>query len=209
MRRSNKTEIFTLAELERLFSLERVNRNPAVFNLEKLEWLNGQHLKRVPESERTELVTRFLAGRGHDLSRHPPEWWAALVRTLGERLRTLADAERYGAFALADQLEVEPAAWAELLAKPEVGPRLEQLAATLEADPDYTVESLERVTRALAAAQGIKAGELMAAGRVALTGRKVAPGLFEVMWLLGRAKAVARLREAATRWRDGSVTARG
>ena len=205
----DKTEIFTLAELERLFSLERVNRNPAVFNLEKLEWLNGQHLKRVPESERTELVTRFLAGRGHDLSRHPPEWWAALVRTLGERLRTLADAERYGAFALADQLEVEPAAWAELLAKPEVGPRLEQLAATLEADPDYTVESLERVTRALAAAQGIKAGELMAAGRVALTGRKVAPGLFEVMWLLGRAKAVARLREAATRWRDGSVTARG
>ena len=205
----DKTEIFTLAELERVFSLERVSRNPAVFNLEKLEWLNGQHLKRLPEAERTRLVTDYLAGRGHDLSRHTPEWWTALVRALGERLRTLADAERYGAFALADDLEIEPEAWAELLAKPEVGPRLERLADELEKDPDYSLESLERGTRGLATALGVKAGELMGAGRVALTGRKVAPGLFEVMWLLGRERAVARLRAAAARWRAESVPASG
>jgi nondiscriminating glutamyl-tRNA synthetase len=202
----DKTELFTLAELERVFRLERVSRNPAVFNLEKLEWLNGQHLKRLSDHERTELVTGFLAGRGFDLSRHPGEWWTALVRTLGDRLRTLADAETVGAFALHDALETEPATWAELLKQPAVGPRLDQLATVLESDPDFSLVSLERATRGLAAAQGVKAGELMAAARVALTGRKTAPGLFEVMWLLGRARVVGRLRDAAARW--GAESAR-
>ena len=205
----DKTELFTLAELERVFQLERVSRNPAVFNLEKLEWLNGQHLKRLSDDERTGLVTDFLAGRGFDLSRHPAEWWTALVRTLGERVRTLADVERHGAFALHDALEMEPAAWAELLEKPAVGTRLEQLAAVLEADSDFSLESLERATRGLAAAQGVKPGELMAVARVALTGRKTAPGLFEVMWLLGRARAVGRLRDAVARWGAESAHARG
>ena len=204
----DKAELFTLADLERVFSLERVSRNPAVFNLEKLEWLNGQHLKRLSEPERTELVTRYLAGRGYDLSRHPAEWWTALVRTLGERVRTLADVERHGDFALRDELEREPEAWTELLEKSAVGPRLDQLAGALESDPDFSLESLERATRALAAAQGVKPGELMAAARVALTGRKTAPGLFEVMWLLGRERAVGRLRDAAERWRNESGHAR-
>ena len=64
------------------------------------------------------------------------------------------------------------------------------------------------MTRRLAAELGIKAGELMSATRVALTGRKVAPGLFEVMALLGREKVVARLRRAAARWAGESPHAR-
>jgi glutamyl/glutaminyl-tRNA synthetase len=205
----DKAELFTLAELERVFRLERVSRNPAVFNLEKLEWLNGQHLKRLSDDQRTELVTRFLAGRGFDLSRHPAAWWTALVRTLGERVRTLADVEIHGAFVLHDELETEPVAWGELLGRPAAGPWLDQLAAALESDPDFSLESLERVTRGLAATLGVKPGELMAAARVALTGRKTAPGLFEVMRLLGRALAVRRLRDAAARWGAESAHAGG
>jgi nondiscriminating glutamyl-tRNA synthetase len=199
-----KTELFTLAELERAFRLERVSRNPAVFNLEKLQWLNGQHLKRLPEDERTALVTGFLARRGRDLAARPGEWWTALVRALGDRVRTLADVERLGAFALDDALETEPEAWAELLAKPGTGPRLAALADRLAADADFSPASLERGTRDLAAAEGVKAGELMGAARVALTGRKTAPGLFEVMWLVGRDRAVRRLRDAAARWAAAS-----
>ena len=193
-------ELFTLAELEQAFKLDRVGSNPAVFNLEKLEWMNGQHLKRLPEEERTRRAMEFLTARGHDLTGRSPEWQAALVRAIGDRLKTLMDAERYGAFALREQVEMDEVAWAEVRERPEVGSRLEALAARLEGDPEFSLASLERETRGLATELGIKAGELMATARVALTGRKVAPGLFEVMWLLGRERAVARLRDAAARW---------
>ena len=205
----DKTELFTLGELERRFSLERVSRNPAIFNLEKLEWLNAQHLKRLPEPERTALALEYLAARGHDLRLHSEEWWAAFVRALGERVKTLADLERYGAFALQEALEINPEAWAELLEKPAVGERLLRLADRVEGDLAFSLESLERATRGLAGELGIKAGELMSAARVALTGRKFAPGLFDVMWLLGRETSVARLRAVAARWSAESARARG
>ena len=195
-------ELFSLAELEQVFTLQRVGSNPAVFNLEKLEWMNGQHLKRLPEEERTRRVVDFLAGRGHDLSGRSPEWRAALVRAIGDRLKTLTDAERYGLFALREDVDLDEAAWAEVLGRPEAGPWLEALAGSLERDREFTLESLERGTRGLARELGIKAGDLMGTARVALTGRKVAPGLFEVMALLGRERAVERLRDAAARWAD-------
>src|SRR6266545_4998770 len=65
-------EVFTREELEQKFSLERVGSNPAVFNLEKLEWINGQHLKALPEAERVRRVEEYLAARGHDLSGRSP-----------------------------------------------------------------------------------------------------------------------------------------
>ena len=198
----DRQELFTLPELEKLFRLERVGANPATFNLEKLEWMNGQHLKRLPEAERVSLVMAFLEARGHDLSGRSPEWRAAFVRTLGERIKTLADAETCGRFALDDALEIDEAAWRDVLGRAEAGPRLEALAERLEADPEFSLESLERVTRGLAAEQGIKAGELIGLARVALTGGTASPGIFEVMWLLGRARTLARLRDAAARWRQ-------
>jgi glutamyl/glutaminyl-tRNA synthetase len=193
-------EIFSLADLEQLFRLERVGSNPAVFDTQKLEWMNGQHLKLMPEAERVARVQQFLAHRGHDLARRSAEWWATLVRAIGDRLKTLADAETYGAFVLKDALETDPHAWADVLARAEAGPRLARLADVLEADREFGLTSLETALRGLASELGIKAGDLITPARVALTGRKVSPGIFEVMWLLGREKTLARLRDAAVRW---------
>jgi len=202
------TELFSLAELQMKFDLDRVGANPAVFNTEKLEWMNGQHLKRLDEATRVERVREFLTARGHDLGARDPEWLAALVRALGDRLKTLADAERYGRFALDAVLEMDPQAWAELREKQQVAERLEALAARLERDPEYSLASLERETRALAGEFGIKAGELIGIARVALTGSKVSPGIFEVMMLLGRNPTMARLRDATGRWQKESPLAR-
>ena len=195
-------ELFPLAELEKRFDLDRCGSSPAVFNTEKLEWMNAQHLKQLSPEERTRRVRDHLASHGHETGAHDDAWWTALVNAIGDRLRTLADAEFYGAFALRERLETDPVAWAELLERAEVGPRLSALADQLESDAEFSLASLERETRGLANALGIKAGELMSAARVALTGRKVAPGLFEVMSLLGRERAVARLRDAASRWQQ-------
>ena len=190
-------ELFTLAELEHAFALERVVANPAVFNVEKLEWVNGQHLKRLSEAERARRVVAFLEARGVDLSARDDAWRIAFVRALGERLRTLADAERYGAFALREELAIDPAAWDELRARAGAGPRLLALAERLGTVADFSLAGTEAATRALAAEQGVKFGELVAPVRIALTGRTVSPGLFEVMGLLGRERTVARLGAAA------------
>jgi len=202
-----KTELFSLAELERLFTLERVNPNPAIFDTQKLEWINGQHLKRLDEADRVGRVMAYLSARGHRLADRGPEWCAAFVRTLGDRVRTLADAEDVGAFVLRDELHMESEAWDELLARPAAADRLESLAERLERVPDWTLASIEAETRALAAEAGVKAGEVIAPARVALTGRNAAPGIFEVIWLVGRERAVSRLRAAALRWRGESPLA--
>jgi nondiscriminating glutamyl-tRNA synthetase len=198
-------EVFSLAELEQVFRLERVGANPAVFDLQKLEWMNGQHLKRMDEATRVRAVESYLIARGHDLLARSPEWREAFVRALGDRLRTLADAESYGAFALLDTVEADPEAWAELMARPEAGPRLRRLAERLRDDPEFSLASVEALTRGLAGELGVKAGELMGSARVALTGRKFAPGLFDVITLLGRERAVSRLVEAAVAWERGAV----
>jgi glutamyl-tRNA synthetase len=199
-------ELFSLAELERVFRLERVNPNPAVFNTEKLEWVNAQHLKMLDAGERQRRVEAFLARRGIDLSARTPQWRETFVRALGDRLRTLADAESYGAFALHETLQVDEDAWTDLAARADAGPRLRALAGRLATDAEWSLASLEGATRSLAGELGIKAGELIGLARVALTGRKVAPGIFDVLWLLGRERTLARLEAAATRW-DGRAGA--
>ena len=203
-----KRELFTLDELVRSFQLERVGSNPAVFNLQKLEWINAQHLKMLTEEQRVALARAYLESRGHDFSRRSPEWIAALVRAIGDRLKTLEDAERYGGFALRESLDVDEAAWAELREKPEVATRLGGAGVDDRARFEFSLASLEAITRALATELGVKAGDLIGLARVALTGRKTSPGIFEVMWLLSRETTVARLRAAAARWQEESPHAR-
>ncbi|HYM81387.1 MAG TPA: glutamate--tRNA ligase [Candidatus Limnocylindria bacterium] len=195
-------ELFTLAELERLFELERVKANPAFFNLEKLEWMNGQHLKRLDEAERIRRVEAFLAGRGISLADRTPEWRAVLVRAIGDRLKTLADAERYVAFLVSDLVTIVLEAWASVRDRPDLGSVLEALADRLESDAEYSLASLEREMRALAAERGLKLGDVVAPARVAVTGECVSFGIFETLWLLGRERAVERVRQAAARWSE-------
>ena len=192
-------ELFSLPELESAFTLERVGSNPAIFNVEKLEWMNGQHLRLLPEAERRTLAWEFLRRRGVVSAESERPRIDRLVTVLGDRIRTLADLETQGAFALHEALELEPQAWSEVVAHEDAGPRLTALGSALTGLGDFTAEGAERVTRALAADLGVKAGVLMGEARVALTGRKVSPGLFEVMTLLGRDRAVARLKEASRR----------
>jgi glutamyl-tRNA synthetase len=201
-------EMFSLADLEKLFDLERVGSNPAVFNLEKLRWMNGQYLKNLPEDERVAIAEEWLQAHGPDLRHRDATWRRAFIIALGERFRTLADIPDVGAFALAGEPVLDPDAWQSLLGRVEAGPRLRALADRIRNADAFDLEGLETATRGVAKELGIKAGELMGAARVALTGRTTAPGLFDVMWLLGREQTLQRLERAAGRWEEESVHAR-
>jgi glutamyl-tRNA synthetase len=196
-------EMFSRDELVEKFSLERVNATPAVFNREKLEWMNGQYLRVMPLGERAARVRAYLAERGR-LPDRPDvaEFLERATAAVGDRLKTLADVEGYAGFAFSDAFDVDPHAKEEVLGRKGARESLTALAQMVEKTEPFDPEALEARARELAESLGVKPGDLFFPARVALTGRKVAPGLFEVMSLLGRERSVRRLRAATAWWEE-------
>jgi nondiscriminating glutamyl-tRNA synthetase len=197
-------EIFSVPELIEKFSLDRFNPTGAVFDKDKLEWMNGQYLRDMPLAERVERVRAYLAETGGE-----PDpaavgdvgaFLALAVEAVGDRLKTLADVEGYAGFAFRDPVAMADDALAEFARRPEGEHRLLELATALEPVEPFDLESLEAAVRALAERMGLKAGDLFFPARVALTGRRVAPGIFEVMRLLGKRRTLERLRSGAALW---------
>ncbi len=190
-------EILTKDELIALFSLDGVGKANAVFGLDKLDWFNTQYLQKLPTDSLADLASESLFSRSvwrqsePELSR---EELAAAIELLRPRLRKPADlATTFKAF-FTDQFDYDPAAVEKFLRQPGLSPVLERLRKDYEADADFSLESTERLLRSAASAAGLKAGILINALRVGLTGQGVAPGLFEVMITLGRRRVLARIR---------------
>jgi glutamyl-tRNA synthetase len=190
-------EIFTRAELVEFFTLEHVGRSPAIFNAEKLEWLNAHYLKALPAAELATLAVPFLEAQGTPLpSDH--SLLEAAGATLQERARTLVELAQMARFYFVDAIDLDPQAVAQHLT-PAVGPVLDDLCARLARHTDWTHSGLEGVFRDVIAAHGMKLGKLAQPVRVAVTGGTASPGIFEVLAILGRDKTLARLAAARAR----------
>ena len=194
-------EIFTMEELTQFFSLERVSKNPAIFNYEKLEWMNGEYFRALPLGRRTDLVIDHL--RATNALPEPAlkdrTFLMRAVEAAGDRIKRPQHFMDYSAYLFVDRVEPEPGPWQDLQAKPGVSARLRKLAAALERVAPFEHDPLEQATRGVAQEEGVKAGEVIMPARIALTGKKVTPGIFDVMLLLGRARTVRRLMDAADR----------
>ncbi|MFW6331020.1 MAG: glutamate--tRNA ligase [Gemmatimonadota bacterium] len=198
------TEVMDREELVQRFSLDRVNRKSAVFDTEKLEWLNGQHLSRkTPESLEQPVTDRLLAkgvATAEALARERPRL-LALLALLRTRARTVDEiAERARPY-LVDAIEYDEAAVAKHWGKkPEdVAERLRRLRESYAGVEEWSEERLEAVLRGLADELGVGAGKLIHPLRVALVGQAVSPGIFEVLVVMGRARTLARLDAAIER----------
>jgi len=193
----NDQEMFDDEELIRAFSLEGISRANAVFNPDKLAWFNAQYIAKLP----FEKLIRYLkpeyikAGLWRDsLEREESEWFRFLVDVYRPRAKVLQDFPKLSRMFLIDHVEYDQAAVQKFLKDETVRGYLKTLSDRLAALREFTHESLEAAVRTLAEELGIKPAILMNASRVALTGQAVAPGLFDVMMLLGREKTVTRLR---------------
>lgn len=190
-------EIFTRQELIQHFSLENITISPAVFNPEKLLWVNTHHIKITPPTELAKHLEPLLISTGvlqqnHGLS---AEEIARPLPYLQERSKTLVEMAEGAAFYFKKEIEFDEKAKEKFL-RPEIKPLLEQLAAALEKQEDYATTEIERLVNAVAEQNGVKLGQLAQPVRVALTGKTVSPGIYEVIMLLGKERTLARLKNA-------------
>ncbi len=191
-------EVFPVQELIEKFSLESVGKAPAVFNPEKLVWLNHRYIQQADPGRLAGLLLELLKKDGVLQEGREPDgtWMRKLVKILTERSHTLVEMKDSSKPFLQDDITMDEKARAKHLT-PEVAPLLAELAEKLRTLEPFTHDAVEKVFNEIVAAGGLKLGKLAQPVRVALTGGTVSPGIFDVVEVMGREKAVKRITAAA------------
>ena len=182
-------EHFSLAELAERFRLERVSKNPAIFDERKLRHMNGVHLRELGVEELTRRLERFTGRAG----------LGGAVAISAEKIQTLADFWPLAGFAF-DGPADDPVVAAKVLGRDGAIELLRQARARLAAVEPVELEPIEAALRGLVEQSGVKPGQVYQPLRVALAGTTVSPGIFETVALFGREEALARVDAALERY---------
>jgi len=188
-------EIFSREELIEKFCLAGVNKNPAVFDTEKLNWLNGQYIRKILPERLFDLCEPLLieAFGTHDLA-----YMKKVVTAFHDRLVLIPDIVTLSGYFFKDDLEYDPKG-VEKYFKPENSRNiLETLKEHLGKVDPFTKENIEPVFKQLAAEMNVKLGVIIHPCRLALTGRLETPPMYDVVEILGKEKVMARLKRALT-----------
>ena len=194
-------ELFTRDDLVEAFALGGISGGNAVFNPEKLEWFNAQHIARQsPPELAARLRPLFETAElwRDEFTGDRRAWFFAVLELLRPRARRLTDFLAQGNFFFSETVQYDPVAVDRHLRAADMDEHLRALDAAFSELATFDPASLEAALRLVAEARGVKAATLIHACRVAVTGKTVSPGLFEVLALLGRARTHQRL-EAARR----------
>jgi glutamyl/glutaminyl-tRNA synthetase len=194
-------ELMSRQELTAAFSLEGISGGNAVFNTEKLDWMNSQYISRLSRESLLANVEPLL----HEAGFWPPqpddaqrEWLIRVLDLLRPRVKRLTDFVEQSRPFLAARVDYEPEAVAKHLGTPGLGEHVATLVHALRTATPFDEPHVEAVVRGTAAERGLKPAVLIHATRVAVTGRTASPGLFEVLVLLGRDRVVERLQQLRT-----------
>ncbi|GBE05533.1 MAG TPA: glutamate--tRNA ligase [Nitrospirae bacterium] len=190
-------EIFPRQELTEKFSIENVGTSAAVFNPEKLLWLNAQYIINTPAGELAELVMPFLIKEKIvDKDQLPDKTWLSkAIATLKERSKTLIELTNSLRYYIAEDVEYNEKAKARFLNHKSL-PLLVELKDSLGTVSDFSAPELEQVFKAVIDKHDIKLGKLAQPVRVALTGGTESPGIFEVLEVVGKERTLKRLEKA-------------
>lgn len=201
-------ELYSMDELIKKFSIKRINKANARFNVEKLDWINGQQIKKLPEAEYLARLTEYVEkyarnGNGEEvgkkiLKKMPEKKWKELAMLYRSRIKTFQDFLQQAAYCFFDfdQYEAEP--YNSFLENKPLKRHLEawlDQASQMKGDDFDVHENIEKMTRETAAGWGIEAKDMIHPLRFAMTGKTVSPGLFELMSVLGKEVCVDRLKK--------------
>jgi glutamyl-tRNA synthetase len=191
----DEREIFFMEQLVQEFTLDRVGKSGAVFNIEKLKWLNQQHIKLKSNEELAQLIKPHFQFAISDES-----YFLKVIGLLKERLSFPNDFIEMSGYFFRDPEFIEEAEMRKYF-EPETHSQLKLLADRFEALLEFSHTSIEAALRQLAEELQIKPTKLIHPTRLALSGRTIGPGLFEMIELLGKETVVRRLRRAVEKFR--------
>lgn len=186
-------EIFTLAELVEIFSLENINRSPSRFDLEKCKWVNQQHLHRLSLEDFAREAQPFVESAGLPITGN----YLKVIAAVRDKVRLFSDVPAAIDFLLTDDFSYDPETVTKVRSNPMAADLLNKLASAFEAIPDWSAVAAKSALDETAHAAGAKPGQLMFPLRVALSGRGHGPDLGEMLDQLGRDRCVARVRQFA------------
>ncbi|MDN5361935.1 MAG: nondiscriminating glutamyl-tRNA synthetase [Moorella sp. (in: firmicutes)] len=198
----DEEEIMPLEEMVARFSLERVSKNAAIYDTKKLTWINGHYLREGDLDRVTRLAVPFLQARGLLSGSLPPEEYnhvRGIVGAVRDRVKTLAEVADAASYFFTEVTSYDEKGVRKHFAKPGAAALLEEAGEELKALPEFNALMAEEAYRNLAERKGLSTGQLFHPTRLAISGRTMGPGLFEIMELLGRETVLERLHRAA-RW---------
>ena len=195
-------EVFTRDELISRFALEGISGGNAVFNPEKLDWMNQQHIQRTPAGALGQRVRPVLEAAGlwdPAFEGERSSWFSSLVELMKPRIKRVDQQFAEDVRPLVSpEIELDGDAVGKHLSKAELGAPMSDLVFEYERLHTFAPAELEQVLRSTAEKHRLKAGLLIHATRVAVVGRSNSPGLFEVLHLIGRERVLQRMRRGVT-----------
>jgi len=199
---TNSQQIFAKGELEEKFNIEGCQKNPAIFDVVKLTWMNGEYIRMKTPDELLDLAMPFLkaANVGQNADRETLKKIVALEQ---EKYKLLAEIPHLVDFFFVDEVTFDQQAAEKVFKKPEAAAVLEGIAARYGALANFTDAELEKEARAFAKEKGFKAGQVFHPVRVAVSGRTEGPTLFKMLEYLGKDAVVRRLNRAAKKLAAG------
>ncbi|NSW76195.1 MAG: glutamate--tRNA ligase, partial [Candidatus Atribacteria bacterium] len=193
-------EIFTREEIIERFSLAQVTKHAAVFDLDKLNWMNGVYIR---ESENRYLVSilkdiLLREGRFREEDFTPPflSYLEGVISIMKDRLKYLGQLLEEADYFFREDFAFHPEAFEKILLAEGADRILWECLGVLKTLSPFTVETLENAIRQKAEALGVKAASLIHPLRIAVSGQKVGPGLFELLAVLGKDRVISRIERA-------------
>ena len=195
----DEREIFSMEELINEFNFDNVSKAAAVFNNERLDWMNGQYIKYMDSKELTKLCIPFLQNASLLGVDFDTEWIEKVVEMEKERMHKLIDLPEAVAFVFSDKLDYdsEILIWKKSTRK-ETKQNLEELSNFLQklSEEDWQITTLEQKIGEYVAENSLSNGEVLWPMRVALSGQKNSPSPFEIGAVLGKSKSLDRITKA-------------
>jgi glutamyl/glutaminyl-tRNA synthetase len=189
-------EKLSIEQIIKLFSLKGIVKTGAVFNIQKLNWLNGEYIREKPLGELTDFVAGFLVKRNIIDEDYNRQWLEGVVKSFQTRFCNIDEFIEKSDFLFHEDIVLNKQAKDQYLGSRKQIDNIVHLKKRLEALDCFELEAIERVVKELAEELGIKAADIIHPARVALTGASAAPGIYEVIYLVGKNRVINRLESA-------------